>query len=208
MQSGNAFNVAAELRDAFENVLSNDNSDTMTLALSSNPGSDAYGGGSTVVSGGAATFSVTLTKQASGYVLQFGSGTALASTNAFAVVPSSGILLAFVTQPADVVRGSALGAVSVEERDAFGNRVTADSSTVVTLSTTLCGSATTLHSATLSNGLAAFTAPASAFRFYSVTSGLQLSASGGSLSAGSSNAFNVVANNDIAFADGFEICRP
>jgi len=160
------------------------------------------------VTAGAATFSVTLTKQATGYVLQFGSGTAVAQTNAFAVVPSTGILLAFVTQPADVTRGFALGSVSVEERDAFGNRVTADSSTVVTLSTTLCGSATTLHSATLSNGLATFTAPASSFRFYSVTSGLQLSASGGSLTAGTSNAFNVVANSDIPFADGFESCRP
>ena len=207
-QSGNAFSVSAELRDAFNNVLSNDNSDTMTLALSSNPGGDSYSGGSTTVTAGAATFSVTLTKQAAGYVLQFGSGSAVAQTNAFAVVPSTGILLAFVTQPADVTRGLALGTVSVEERDAFGNRVTADSSTVVTLSTTLCGNPTTLRTATLSNGLATFNAPASGFHFYSVASGLQLSASGGSLTSGTSNAFNVVASSDIAFTDGFEICRP
>ena len=206
--AGVSFNVAAQLRDQFDNVLSNDNTSSVSVALSANPGGDSYAGGSGTASAGTATFSVTLTKPASGYQLGFTSGAASVQSNAFTVVPNTGVLLAFVQQPADVLQGTALGTVSVEERDGFGNRVTADSSTAVTLSITACGGPITLHAATMSSGLATFAAPASSFDFYTVASGLQIQAAGGTLTAASSQNFNVTANSGLIFSDSFESCRP
>ena len=206
--AGVSFNVAAQLRDQFNNVLTNDNTSSVSVALSANPGSDAYAGGSALVTAGVASFSATLTKPANGYQLGFSSGAATAQSNTFAVVPNTGLLLAFVQQPADVLQGNALGTVTVEERDAFGNRVTADSSTSVALTLTACGAPLTLRNSTLASGLATFAAPASSFHFYTLASGLQLQASGGSLGTATSQNFNVISNSDLAFADGFESCRP
>jgi len=206
--AGVSFNVAAQLLDQFNNVRTNDNTSNVSVALGANPGGDGYAGGSGLATAGVATFSVTLTKPASGYQLGFTSGAASAQSNVFAVVPNVGVLLAFVQQPANVLQGTPLGGVSVEERDAFGNRVSADSSTVVALSVTACGGPITLQSVTLTNGLATFAAPSSSFKFYTVASGLHVSASGGSFGAATSQAFSVTSNSDIAFGDGFESCRP
>ena len=208
--AGTAFNVAAQLQDQFNNVLTGDNSSNVSVALSANPGGDPFAGGSSQAAAGVATFSVTLTHIASGYQLTFTSGASTALSNTFAVVPNSGVLLAFVQQPADVLQGTRLGSVSVEIRDGFGNRATADSSTVISLSVTACGGPIALGTATVSNGLATFAAPASSFDFYTVSlvNSLQLQASSGSLTSASSQMFSVTSNADIQFANGFEGCRP
>jgi hypothetical protein len=196
------------LQDQFGNVLTNDSSTSIALALAANPGGDSYAGGSMTASAGVATFSVTLMKVGSGYTLQASAGGKSATSTAFNVTVGSESKLAFVQQPADVQQGMPLGAVSVEIEDGSGNRITSDSSTVVSLSISVCGGSVAIGSQTVSIGLATFPAPASPFDFYTVATGLQLQASGTGLMAATSQSFNVIANSDVVFADGFEGCRP
>jgi hypothetical protein len=204
--AGSAFTVKVELRDAFGNVLVGDNTSSVTAALSANPGGDAYAGNSSTASAGVATFSVTLTKAASGYQLGFTSGAVSVQSVAFAVAPASAASLAFVQQPAATTQGTRLATISVEERDAFGNRVTTDSATSVNVTVAACGGPVVIGTATVSSGLATFT-PGSAIAFYTVANGLQLQASSGALTSTTSQTFDVTANPDATFADGFEGCR-
>jgi hypothetical protein len=112
--------------------------------------------------------------------------------------------LVFTTQPADVPEGNTLATVVVTAADAGGNPVTTLSGTV-DFSVTACSSSVALGSVALVSGVA--TLSNSSQRFYTIASGKQIAASIGSLS-GNSAGFNVVANSDLPFADGFESCRP
>jgi hypothetical protein len=206
--AGSAFPVTVQLQDQFSNVLTGDNSTSVALVLGANPGSDSYAGSSATANAGAATFSVTLMKVGSGYTLQASAGGKSVTSTAFDVTTGTESKLAFVTQPADVEQGTPLGAMSVEIEDGSGNRITSDSSTVVSLSISVCGGSVAVGSQTASGGLATFAAPASAFDFYTVASNLQIQASGTGLTAATSQVFNVTANSDMLFADGFDACRP
>jgi hypothetical protein len=207
--AGSGFTVAVELLDQFNNVLTNDSSTSVSLALAANPGGDGYAGATTTANAGVATFNgVAIDKVGSGYTLQASAGGKTATSTPFDITIGSDSSLNFVQQPSDVLQGTPLGSVSVEILDGGGNRVTSDSTTVVTISVTACSGSVVLGSATASNGLATFPAPASTFDFYTVANGLQLQASGGSLTAAMSQNFNVTANSDLLFADGFEGCRP
>ena len=206
--AGAAFGVAAQLQDVYNNLLTTDSASTVTVALANNPGGDGYAGGSAQVSAGTATFTVTLTKPGTGYRLGFTSGANAVQTNSFAVVPATGATLAFVQQPADVSQGTPLGMVSVEVRDTFGNRVTADNASVVTLSLAACGGSISVGTATVASGVGTFAAPASTFNFYTVGSGLQLQATSAGLTSSASQTFAVVSNTGLVFTDGFDACRP
>ena len=206
--AGSPFSVTVQLQDQYSNVLTNDSSTSVALALAANPGGDSYAGDSMTASAGVATFSVTLMKVGSGYTLQASAGGKSATSTAFNVTAGSESKLAFVQQPADVQQGMPLGAVSVEIDDGSGNRITSDSSTVVSLSISVCGGSVAVGSQTVSSGLATFPTPGSSFDFYTVATGLQLQASGTGLMAATSQSFNVIANSDVVFADGFEGCRP
>jgi hypothetical protein len=206
--AGSPFSVTVQLQDQFGNVLTNDSSTAVALALAANPGGDSYAGNSMTASAGVATFSVTLMKVGSGYTLQASAGGKSATSTAFDVTAGSESKLAFVQQPADVQQGMPLGSVSVEIDDGSGNRITSDNSTVVSLSISVCNGSVAVGSQTVSSGLATFPPPASPFDFYTVATGLQLQASGTGLMAATSQSFNVIANSDVVFADGFEGCRP
>ncbi len=206
--AGSPFSVTVQLQDQYGNVLTGDNSTSIALALASNPGGDSYAGNSTLATAGAATFSVTLMKVGTGYTLQASAGGKSVTSTAFDVTTGTESKLAFVDQPVDVPQGMPLGTVSVEIQDASGNRITSDNSTVVSLSISICGGSVVVGSQTASSGLATFARPASSFDFYTVATGLQLQASGAGLMAATSQSFNVTANADVVFADGFEGCRP
>jgi len=108
----------------------------------------------------------------------------------------------FTQQPVDLAAGTTMSvAVSVES--AGGIVIAGDDATQVALSVDACGT-TPLGTVTVSAGVAHFDLPA----FYTVATGLQLHATADPGLSGDSAAFDVQANADLAFADGFESCRP
>ena len=122
-------------------------------------------------------------------------------TATFAANPAT--QLVFTAQPATIVQGGTTSAtVSVE--DAVGNVVTTDNTTQITLSVNACGS-TTLTTVAVTNGVAQFTN----LSFLKVHTGLQLHATSSPvLTAADSNAFDVQADGNKIFADGFDGCVP
>ena len=113
--------------------------------------------------------------------------------------------LMFVQPPTDVPQGDRLGAVQVAIVDAFGNTITTDSTSRISIATLACGGSTVLGQATVVNGVAAFPANAGQ-RFYTLASGKTLSATSGTLT-GTSPTFGVVSSGGFVFADAFETCR-
>jgi hypothetical protein len=113
--------------------------------------------------------------------------------------------LMFVQQPANVPQGDRLGAVQVAIVDAFGNTITTDSTSQISLATLACGGSIALEQATVSNGVAVFPANATP-RFYTLGSGKTLTATSGALT-GTSTSFGVVVSSGFVFADGLETCR-
>ena len=109
--------------------------------------------------------------------------------------------LVFTQQPGDLLRGSLLGTIQVTEEDASNNVV--DDSATVDFTIAACNGTVDLGSMPMVHGVATLT---STQAFYTVASGLQISASAAT-SSGTSQSFAVNANPDIRFADGFEGCR-
>jgi hypothetical protein len=84
--------VTVRVLDTFGNLVSSDNTDQVTVALGSNPGSGTLGGTTTVtVSGGVATFSgLSINNAGTGYTLTAASGSLTGATSAsFNVTTSS-----------------------------------------------------------------------------------------------------------------------
>jgi hypothetical protein len=152
------------------------------------------------ISGGVVTFNAagTCTIDAN----QAGNGAFNAATQVQQMVVVATPVLVFTTQPADVAQGAALGTIAVTEEDGSGN-VIADNTTVVDFTVAACGGTVDLGTATMVNGVATLDV---ATIFYTPASNLQIQASAGALGV-SSGTFNVTADADIIFADGFEGCR-
>ena len=125
--------MTAEILDRFNNVLTYDNADTVTLAIGTNPGGGTLSGTLTVtVSGGVATFSdLSIDKAGSGYTLAAnGVGLAAVASGGFAITPAAADHLLFFQQPTDTAAGQTISPVIVEVVDQFGNVVTTDTSRV------------------------------------------------------------------------------
>jgi hypothetical protein len=154
--------VTVAIVDQFGNVLTSDNSDTVTVAIGNNPSGGTLSGTLTVtVSGGVATFGdLSIDKAGSGYTLvASSSGLTGATSNSFAVNPATPDHLVFLQQPTNTSAGQTISAVIVEVVDQFGNVVTSDNSDTVTVAIgnnpsggTLSGTLTL----TVSNGVASF----------------------------------------------------
>jgi len=110
-------------------------------------------------------------------------------------------VLVFTTQPANVTRGNALGAVVVTEEDGSGNTV--DDNAMVTFGITACGNPLVLGAAQMNHGVATLNVTQ---RFYTLGTGLTVTATAGSLS-NTSAAFSIVTASEYLFADGYEGCR-
>jgi S-adenosylmethionine hydrolase len=187
--------VTVAIVDQFGNVLSYDNTDTVTVAIGANPSGGTLSGTLTVtVNGGVATFGdLSIDKAGSGYTLvASSSGLTGATSNSFAVNPATADHLVFLQQPTDTTAGQTISAVIVEVVDQFGNVVTSDNSDTVTVAIgnnpsggTLSGSLTV----TVVNGIATF----GDLSIDSVGQGYTLHASigGGGLPDVDSNPFNV-----------------
>ena len=142
------FSASVALTDAAGAVASNDSTDTVTLAIGTNPGGGVLSctnpGGLTVtaVSGVASFSGCAITATGTGYTLTASSATSPALTgpanaNAFNIVAGAATQLGFTSQPSVNQNIQATGtqsfAVSVAVQDQDGNTVTGDSGRLVTL---------------------------------------------------------------------------
>ncbi len=128
--------VTVAIVDQFGNVLSYDNTDTVTVAISANPSGGTLSGTRTVtVSGGVATFGdLSIDRAGSGYtLLASSSGLTGATSNSFAVNPATADHLVFLQQPTNTSAGQTISAVIVEVVDQFGNVISSDNSDTVTV---------------------------------------------------------------------------
>ncbi len=109
--AGNGFSVQAAIEDPYGNLVTSA-TNTVSLALSSNPGMTSLGGTLSVTpSQGDVTFSgLTLTKAAAGYTLQVSSsGLTAATTNSVTVTPAAAAQVVITQQPpATVAKDQAL----------------------------------------------------------------------------------------------------
>jgi hypothetical protein len=185
--------VTVAIVDQFGNVLSYDNTDTVTVAIGTNPSGGTLSGTLTVtVNGGVATFGdLSIDKAGSGYTLvASSSGLTGATSNSFAVNPATADHLVFLQQPTNTNAGQTISAVMVEVVDQFGNVVTSDNSDTVTVAIgnnpsggTLSGTLTV----TVSNGIASF----GDLSIDLAGDGYTLHASADGLTAVDSNAFSI-----------------
>jgi hypothetical protein len=150
--------VTVAVQDANGNTVASDTS-TVTLTLS---GGTFAGGGTTLSAAavnGVATFSNLVINATGSYTLTASDGALTSATsNSFAVSPGAAAKLAFVQQPTNAATGAAITpAVTVAVRDAFGNTVTGNTSSVtLTLSSgTFAGGSNTTSAAAV-NGVATF----------------------------------------------------
>ena len=129
--------VTVKIEDQFGNVLTSDNTDTVTVGIASGPGSFTGASTTTVTaSSGVATFSNLHLNTTGTYTL---SETASSSLNgpvssSFNVTPSTANQLVFGVQPTNTTAGAAIApAVTVKIEDQFGNLVSTDSTDTVTI---------------------------------------------------------------------------
>ncbi|HXD82953.1 MAG TPA: carboxypeptidase-like regulatory domain-containing protein [Rudaea sp.] len=159
----------------------------------------------TNASGDAMFNNVSLNKVGTG-TLSVTDGALIATSNSFNIVAASPDHLAFTpAPPSSIAQGQTLGSVTVTEYDAFDNQVTADSTTQVSLVAGSC-SGTALGTQALAGGVVTF---ATTQTFMTVASGVNLSAAAGANPPTvAASTFDVIANGDFVFSDGFDGCRP
>ena len=123
LTANNPFGLTVSVEDGFGNVATG-YSGSVTLSLSSNPGSGTLQGTTSVNAvNGVATFSgLSLNTAGSGYVLQASAGNLTTATTGSLTVAPAGPAQLLITSapPASVTAGSAFG-LTVEVEDAFGN---------------------------------------------------------------------------------------
>jgi subtilase family serine protease len=197
--------VTVQVLDANGNLVTTDNTDSITVAIGTNAGGGALSGTTTLtVSGGTASYgTLSINKTGTGYTLKATSGTLTSATSGtFNITPGKADHLAFLQQPSNTAAGIAIApAVTVQVLDANGNVLTGDSteSVTLTLSSNPTGASLTGGSAvTVSGGTARF----SGLSVNLVGNGYTLLASSGSLKTATSASFNVTSASTLI--EGFE----
>jgi hypothetical protein len=184
--AGQSINPAVKVAvaDRFGNVLTGDNTDTVTVAIGTNPGGGTLSGTLTAtVSGGVATFAdLSVDKAGSGYTLAASSsGLTGATSNGFAINPAAADHLVFTQQPTNTAVGQTITpAVLVAVVDQFGNVVAGDNSDTVTVALgtnpgggTLSGTLTvTVNSGVASFGDLSIDLAGDGYTLHATTSGL------------------------------------
>ena len=158
--------MTVAVEDSNGNVVTTNNTTTVSLAIGTNPGSGTLTGGSAVtVSAGVATFSgLSINKVGIGYTLTASSTPSfnVATSPAFSIAPGTATQLVFVQGPTAAVAGSNVSpSVTVAEEDADGNVEFGDNSSQVTLTIGTNPGGGTLTggtAATVSGGIATFSA--------------------------------------------------
>ncbi len=127
--------LQADVFDKFDNLITSDNSDRLTLSVASGPG--IFTSGSTLtatVSGGVATFRNLVLDTAGYYTFSASatSGLTSATSAGYTVNPYKLDHIAFSVEPSDTTAGTAIGP-EVELYDEYGNLLTPDTSDRVSL---------------------------------------------------------------------------
>jgi hypothetical protein len=206
--------IGVAVEDSMGATVTSDNSTTMALSLQSSPAGGSLactnpgGSGPVTVFLGIATFTCSFGESGS-YQLTAtdssggggGHPYAAASSTPFTVTPGPASTLAFTTEPSTTSAGSAISpAVAVSVRDAYGNLVTSDNSTTVTLAIGANPGGGTL-SGTTSQTVSSGTATFANLSIAAAGSGYTLTASSSpALTGATSNAFNVTAATVVAAA--------
>ena len=203
--------IVVSVEDRQGNVITTDNTSQILLTLSSNTLSGTVV--KTVVNGVATFSDLSINAVGTGYTLAANSTNVgpppLVTTTStpFDITAGQPAMLVFGQQPSDTPAGQYVNPpVTVVVEDIGGNPVTTDSSTLVTVSITLCGAPITLEAETDGAGVATFPV----LRLNTVATGLVLDATASGLAGATSTTFNVTANADRIFFDGFDdpICTP
>ncbi len=129
--------VTVDVFDQYDNLVTADNTDQVTLSVASGP--DGFTGGSTTTvtaAGGIATFSNLVLDTLGSYTLgeSTASGLTGPDSGGFNISPPVADHLGFSVQPADTTAGAVVSpAVEVEVFDQFGNLFSADNTDQVSL---------------------------------------------------------------------------
>jgi ELWxxDGT repeat protein len=123
--------VTVQILDRFNNLLTSDNSDSVSMVIGSNPSNGTLLGNTTVIAtGGVATFStLSITKAGSGYTLSASSGSLTGATSTNFTITASVSQFAVTGIPSAVISGQAQN-VTVTAQDSLGNTVTSYAGTV------------------------------------------------------------------------------
>ena len=158
--------VTVMIQDQFGNIETGDNTSTLTLSVLTGPSASFAGGSTTAVtvSGGVATFPVLILNTVGNYTLQAHDATPLftsAPSSSFAITPAGANRLVVTQQPSSTATaGVNFGTQPiVAEVDAYGNIVTSDSASVITVTRGNHGTAAlqgSSFSVTLVSGIATF----------------------------------------------------
>jgi hypothetical protein len=183
--------VKVSISDSLGNPLTTA-TNSVTLAIGSNPGTATLGGTLTVAAvAGVATFSnLTLSASGSGYTLQASSGTLTSAVSNSFDEFGAATKVAFITQPSNVTTGAVMSpAVRVAVQDASG-------STVTTATNTVTLSISTNPGAAILGGIVSAAAVAGIATFSNLTlsqlgTGYVLAAAATLLTTGNSSTFNV-----------------
>ncbi len=192
--AGSGFSLTVAAEDSLGNVVTTYGG-SVSLALASNPGGATLGGASTLnISAGAATFTgLTLNKAGGPYTAERASGGTLtaAATTGILVSPAPATQWVVTTQPPSSATAGSAFSLTVTAEDGSGNVNTTYSGSVTLALAANPGGATL-------GGVLTGTASAGAFTFTGLklnkaAMGYTLAASGGSLSAATSNSITIVA---------------
>ena len=127
--------VTAEVEDQYGNVVTNDDSDQITLGAKVLPLDASFNPITVQAQNGIATFSdIPAIDLAGGYKFKATeTGLTPGKSSKFFVTPAAAAQLAFIAEPTDVATGQDEGPITVAVEDAFGNIETSDDSTMITL---------------------------------------------------------------------------
>src|SRR5207247_1397008 len=156
LASGTPRTVTVEIRDAVGNLETGDNATVVTFAKTSGAGT-VTGLGTAIASGGVAS-STTIGVLAGSVTITASASSLTGDTATFTIDPGGANHLTFTNSTGDLAAG-ATRVLTAEVRDAGGNLVTSDSTTVITFAKTGgTGTVTGLGAATASGGVATQTA--------------------------------------------------
>jgi hypothetical protein len=205
--------VAVSVEDTLGNVQTSDNTSQIKLTLLQVSGTLSGTTTQTAVNGVATFSDLSIDKVGTGYTLLAASVNVgpppLSSSisTPFDISAGAAAQLGFLQEPTDVLAGEFVSpAVTVAVQDLGANTVTTDNGTLITVAITLCSTPITLSATTDSAGIATFPT----LRLNTIATGDVLSATASGLAGATSATFNVLANADRVFFDGFDVpaCTP
>ena len=178
--AGTAFGVVVTEEDAYNNIETTDSSTVVALAASNGGGGFSCTTAPSTVTNGVASFAGCTYTVASptAFTLTASSGALASATSTTTVSPSTAKKLVFTTPPPTTTAAGATFSVVVAEQDTYGNTLTADSSTTLSVAATGGSFSCTTTPTHVTNGVATYTGCD-----YTVASGspYTLTASSGSL---------------------------